>query len=111
MSATALLALLLQTVPAGGSHHAQPSRYFGIEPLRYENEINFFHNYDRNRNDVVDRRELELVAANADRQLARHTPEQQGKLIAAMQAAFVKLDRNGDGRVTRTEFQQANATS
>lgn len=111
MSATALLALMLQAVPSGGSHYAQSPRHFGMEPVSYENEINFFHNYDRNRNDVVDRRELELVAANADRQLARRTPAQKGMLIAAMQAAFVKLDRNGDGRVTRTEFQQANVTS
>jgi|GEM_PF-6908454 len=110
MSGTALLALMLQAVPTGGSHYAQLPRYFGVDAPSYENEINFFHNYDRNGNDVVDRRELELVAANADRQLARRTPEQKGRLIAAMQAAFVKLDRNGDGRVTRSEFQEANAT-
>ncbi|MFD1036644.1 EF-hand domain-containing protein [Sphingomonas hankookensis] len=111
MSAATLLALMLQSVPAGGTHYAESYPLQGVETVAWENEINFFQNYDRNRNDVVDARELATIAANADRQLARRTPEQKGKLIAAMDAAFAKLDRNGDGRVTRTEFQQANRTS
>lgn len=111
MSAATLVALLLQSVPAGGTHHAEFYPYQSVESVAYENEVNFFHNYDTNRNDVVDRRELAIIAANADRQLARRTPEQKGKLVAAMNDAFARLDRNGDGRVTRTEFQQTNRTS
>ncbi|MDJ0277201.1 EF-hand domain-containing protein [Sphingomonas sp. 2R-10] len=111
MSAAALLALLLQSVPAGGTHHAQSYPYQGVETVAYENEVNFFHNYDSNRNDVVDRRELDVIAANADRRLALRTPAGKGQLIATMHAAFAALDRNGDGRVTRTEFQAANRQS
>lgn len=108
MPAATLLALLLQSVPAGGTHHAQSYPFQGVETVAYENEVNFFHNYDSNRNDVVDRRELDVIAANADRRLAKRTPAEKGRLAATMRAAFATLDGNGDGRVTRTEFQAAN---
>ncbi|WP_162236615.1 MULTISPECIES: EF-hand domain-containing protein [unclassified Sphingomonas] len=111
MSASILFALLLQSVPPGGSHHAGFYPYQGQTPIAYENELNFFDLYDINRNDVVDRRELQAVAVKADRTFARRAPEQRGQLLAAMTDAFATLDRNGDGRVTRTEFQQANVTS
>jgi len=108
MSVAALLFLMLQSVPPGGTHHANIYPYHGPASPTYENEVNFFSAYDRNRNDFVDRRELDAVAIRADRTLAQHTPSEKGVLISAMTRAFAELDQNGDGRVSRQEFQQAN---
>lgn len=111
MSMSALVFLMLQGVPAGGTHHAGSAPFHAAPSVAWDNEVNFFQLYDRNRNDMVDRRELESVAVRADRNLARRTPAEKGRLYAAMTEAFATLDRNGDGRVSRQEFQQANMRS
>ena len=108
MIVSALVLMMAQAALAGGTHTAAMRSVLPVANAAWEQEVNFFALYDLNGNGAVDARELRSVATRADRNAARRATAESGLLSARMTQAFAKLDRNGDGKVSREEFQQAN---